>query len=340
MKKNNEFEINELSQATKVSMRTRIISAIVACIIIFPLLFLGDWFFFALIAFVAVVAAIEIVNCAKPRHSSWLYIGTIVLILFLTFWPVLRQLFFALFKSAGWKLWTSFETIYISVIVLVASIFLSFMFVVIDKDTTVGDASFIFTTSIIVSLGLQACLFLRYYPIIDVYGYVSGDALPDVGYFNFFENFSSSMLLCFVGLATFMTDIGAYFTGVLFGKHKMNERISPKKTWEGFVGGVVMSFVFGFSFAFFMALGGHPILSILDINHWYYILILCLAIPFISTLGDFVFSSFKRYYGIKDFGKIMPGHGGALDRIDSLVFSMIFSALFICIIAGREIPLL
>ena len=96
---NNEFEINELYQATKVSMRTRIISATVACIIIFPLLFLGDWFFFALIAFVAVVAAIEIVNCAKPRHSSWLYIGTIVLILFLTFWPVLRQLFSVIGKK-------------------------------------------------------------------------------------------------------------------------------------------------------------------------------------------------------------------------------------------------
>ena len=137
-----------------------------------------------------------------------------------------------------------------------------------------------------------------------------------------------------------MTDIGAYFVGILFGKHKMNERISPKKTWEGFWGGIVFSVVISLSFAFILAATNNPLLTFLDMNHWYFIVILSLGMPFFAVLGDFVFSSLKRHYEIKDFGKIIPGHGGILDRCDSLIFVAIFVAVFICMVSGKEMPLL
>ncbi len=340
--KKEKIEVNELSTDTKVSMKTRIISAVIGVAILIPICFVGDYAFLAGILFLAVMSSIEIVKCVKPSksRSPWLFVGTIALVCFLTFWPILRELFLSIIESSGWKVWTSFTSLYISIIVVILAIFISFFFVLIDKDTTVGDASFIFTIGMVVALGLQSLLYLRYYPIVDYYGYTAGSAMPDVSYFNFFENFQSSMLLVYVLLGTFATDIGAYFTGVFFGKHKMNETISPKKTWEGFVGGIVFSFIVSFTFAMIFAGTGNPMLSILDLDHWYFILILSLVMPVIATLGDFVFSSFKRYYGIKDFGKLIPGHGGVLDRLDSVTFSAMACALLICAFSGGGIPLL
>lgn len=334
------IEVNELSESTKASLRTRVISAIVAAAIVAPAFILGDWFFFALIVVAVGVATYEIIRCAKPRHSIWLTIVSLILTLLLACWPMLRQVFNSAIENTGWKLWCSFETLYLSILILVIAFMTIFFFVVVDKGTSVSDATFIFTICVMTAFGFQCIMFLRYYPIVDHYNWEPGVILPDRPYFNSFENLQSCLLLLYVVIGTFMTDIGAYFTGILFGKHKMNPRISPKKTWEGFWGGIIVSMLASFGFAFGLALGKNPLLSFLDINHWYYIVIMSLFIPFISVLGDFVFSSLKRHYDIKDFGKIIPGHGGILDRVDSLIFSTIFVAVFICMISGKELPLL
>ncbi len=109
----------------------------------------------------------------------------------------------------------------------------------------------------------------------------------------------------------------------------MNERISPKKTWEGFIGGVVFSIVFSTTFALVVALCDKPILPIFDITHLYYVIIISILMPLIADIGDFVFSSVKRSFGVKDFSQLLPGHGGVLDRIDSLLFA---AALVSCLI--------
>lgn len=340
MSRHNFPEVNELSTSTKSSMRTRLISAFVGLLIIFPVIFIGDWAYFLFVIFLAIVASIEIVNCVKPAHSFWIYLGTILFVTLITIWPFFQQTVDSLIFNSGWKLWTCFESLYISLIMVVISIFISFFFVIIDKDTTVGDASFIFVIGLIVAIGLQSFLYLRFYPIVDYYDYSAGSVLPSVSYFNIYENLESSTLFLYVCSATFLADTGAYFTGIFFGKHKMSVTISPKKTWEGFFGGILFSAILSFLFAFILAATNHPLLSFLDVNHWYFILILSLLIPVLSTLGDFVFSSFKRYYGIKDFGKIIPGHGGILDRIDSLSFTTMFAAIVIGIVAGNGSPLL
>ena len=109
----------------------------------------------------------------------------------------------------------------------------------------------------------------------------------------------------------------------------MNERISPKKTWEGFAGGVVVSALLSFTFAFVMAKINYPLLPILDINHVYNIVIISLIIPLTSNIGDFIFSSIKRNYGIKDFGTVLKGHGGVLDRLDSILVTSLIVAIVI-----------
>jgi phosphatidate cytidylyltransferase len=129
-----------------------------------------------------------------------------------------------------------------------------------------------------------------------------------------------------------MTDTGAYFIGILFGKNKINPRISPKKTWEGFTGGIIISTLFSFVFAMILALCGHPILKCLDTDNWYLVLIISLIMPLFATLGDFTFSALKRHYEIKDFGNILPGHGGVLDRVDSLIFTATATAIVVSII--------
>ena len=122
-------------------------------------------------------------------------------------------------------------------------------------------------------------------------------------------------------IGVMMNDIGAYFVGILFGKHKMNPRISPKKTWEGFVGGIVISTLFSTLFALIMALVHRPILPRFDLNQIYWVVLVSIVMPLAGDIGDFVFSAIKRNEGIKDFSNLLPGHGGILDRIDSMLFA-------------------
>jgi phosphatidate cytidylyltransferase len=116
-----------------------------------------------------------------------------------------------------------------------------------------------------------------------------------------------------------LADTGAYIFGVSFGKHKLFERISPKKTWEGIFGGLLVS-VAG---AFFLT----KYFYIFPLEVW---VIIALIIVFFGTLGDLVESMFKRSLSIKDSGNILPGHGGILDRFDSLLFviPVIFTYLY------------
>ena len=112
-------------------------------------------------------------------------------------------------------------------------------------------------------------------------------------------------------------DVFAYLTGIAIGKHKMAPRISPKKSWEGFVGGIVGAMVMG-------ALGSFVVGG--PLGMW---LGLSAVVAITSVFGDLVESMFKREAGIKDSGKIMPGHGGMLDRFDALLISSPFAFVYL-----------
>ena len=213
----------------------------------------------------------------------------------------------------------------IMLLVLMAAIFFIISFFV--PQFTVKYVFYFVTMIIVIAMGVQSFLYLRYSPkywfsteeSIALYGNITSTAN--------FEYLQSTFLFAYVVIGVIMNDIGAYFIGVLFGKHKMNEKISPKKTWEGFLGGVVFSLISSTVFAIAITYLGKPMLPIFDFTSGQYplavffIIFISILLPIIANVGDFIFSAVKRYWGVKDFSKILPGHGGILDRLDSLIFS-------------------
>ena len=126
--------------------------------------------------------------------------------------------------------------------------------------------------------------------------------------------------------APWISDVFAYFTGVLFGKHKIVPHISPKKTWEGCIGGMLFcAIALSLYFAFFVY--GTRDFEIQRITFGIVMFVIGLFVSVMSQLGDWLASLIKRHFGIKDFGKFMPGHGGMLDRFDSAFFTLPMAAV-------------
>ncbi len=140
-------------------------------------------------------------------------------------------------------------------------------------------------------------------------------------------------MLVFCLLCSWLTDTGAYFAGTLFGKHKLSPKISPKKTIEGAIGGVIVCVGLTWAIAYLCT-------SVCGIIDGYTVnpanlIILTAVCSIISMIGDLSFSVVKRTYGVKDYGNIMPGHGGVLDRFDSFMFV----APFVCVLT-KYLPVL
>jgi phosphatidate cytidylyltransferase len=122
-------------------------------------------------------------------------------------------------------------------------------------------------------------------------------------------------LVWLIFLGSWGCDTCAYCVGMLIGKHKMSPKLSPKKSVEGAVGGVVGAALLGVIYA--AAVSSH---MEGDSNHMLAFAIICTAGALISMVGDLAASAIKRNHGIKDYGKLIPGHGGILDRFDSVIF--------------------
>ena len=124
------------------------------------------------------------------------------------------------------------------------------------------------------------------------------------------RNFNIAYII-YLFLITTMTDTFALFTGMFIGKHKLAPEISPKKTIEGAVGGSIMGTLIATAFYTTVISSSVPLV---------FLILITLALTAVGQIGDLAFSSIKRYYGQKDFSDLIPGHGGILDRLDSLVF--------------------
>lgn len=173
-------------------------------------------------------------------------------------------------------------------ILLIATIF--------DETLTIERTSYIFMMGVLICGGLHALMSLR-----DVYG---------------FE------YLLLLALATYGSDTGAYFAGVTLGKHKLIPRLSPKKTIEGSIGGIILGSVLSICYASYLGIiDSSPIL-----------IPACIVLTMSGQIGDLVFSAIKRHFGVKDYSNLLPGHGGILDRVDSILFNALIFSFFLVMV--------
>jgi phosphatidate cytidylyltransferase len=133
-----------------------------------------------------------------------------------------------------------------------------------------------------------------------------------------FNNSYEGILILGVFIMIWSNDTFAYLTGMSIGKNKLLERISPKKTIEGFIGGVLATLIVSYLIALQF--------DVLSTLQW---MIIGILVSFFGVLGDLIASMFKRQTGVKDTGNIIPGHGGILDRLDSIIFAAPFIYLYL-----------
>ena len=267
-------------------MKKRIITAIVALIIFVPVLIFADtWIFPAVAAFASAVACFEMFSCIGQKKN-----------LIFTIPAYIIAVFFPLFVRFTYVSDQVSRSDFIKLALAVAVIAPLYMFAVAvfqSKKLPVTDAG----------LAAISCFYII-------------SALTALVYIHDFIPFGKHIyLLCFI--CAWVTDSFAYFTGMLLGKHKLIPEVSPKKTIEGAIGGVVFCAISMVVFGIVIEKFFNPVGSI----HTNYLVLVIsgIVISVISQIGDLIMSLIKRKYQIKDYGKLFPGHGGVLDRCDSIL---------------------
>jgi phosphatidate cytidylyltransferase len=316
--------MNQIQPEFKKRFSNRLVVALILVMIVLPAVWLGNWWIviFALVGLVFVTHEIMHVrqNNPYPLPIRWF---VYLMMVFLIFFVFVRNNFLAVgFEFAAWTFTTGLNSLELSTTILTILALTLFFSSITDVRFKVQDATYLITMAILLSLSFQAFLFLRFYPSF---------IFQNLGLIR--PNGANGMLLVYIAIGTFFTDIGAYLVGTFYGKHKMNVRVSKNKTWEGFFGGVAFYMIGSFTFAIIMDVIGIPLLPFLDRQHWYWLALFALMMPLIATLGDFTFSIIKREFQIKNFSNILGEHGGILDRIDSFSMVCLTIALLITVIA-------
>ena len=261
-------------------MLKRILTGVVAfCFILVPVLFFADTVALPIgVAVFALIAAYEILHCVGLHKNLWL---SLPLYLASGAYPfVLRYM-----EGIGLTLMPLFLCVPLLTTLAVA--------VFSHGKVDIRDASAGYLLWFYSFVGFMSILYLH-------------DMIAGGKYF---------YLLAFIG--AWVTDTFAYFTGMLLGRHKLIPDVSPKKTVEGAVGGVVFCtlgfVVFGILYNKFWVAEGAAILPL------WLMAVIGVLVSIVSQIGDLSLSLLKRKYGIKDFGKVFPGHGGVMDRFDSVL---------------------
>ncbi len=261
-------------------MKQRILTAVIGIsLLLVVLFFYQTWVFSAALALVAAVAVFEVLQAAKLTRYRLL---TTACLLFSALVPF--------FRTPGFNLLGQ-----IAVLLFLLALFAILLYR--HETLRYEQIGVAFAASVLIPFSFSTMIYIR-----------DRFAHPDGLFF---------ILLVFAG--AWFTDSGGYFIGRFFGKHKLAPKISPHKTVEGAVGGVVFCVGFyllmGICYYFYRQHFG-PAVTI----HYLQLGILALVIAPISMLGDLAASMIKRQCGIKDFGSVFPGHGGVMDRFDSILF--------------------
>lgn len=273
-------------------MLQRIITAVVLIAILLPLLFLSwqcVYIIPALVALMALAAVYELLKCLRSQVDE---AGTAA---------TAREDFVvsipAYLIAVGLPLATAFVTSIHAFLLAAAAVFtlyLLYLFAVAvlrQGRMHFAEVAEVFTGVLYITLSFASLSLLRH------------KTPPAGGYL---------YLLVFFG--AWVTDTFAYFTGRFFGKHKLNPVISPKKTVEGSIGGILFCMISFVLFGIVMQFGKWHFTV-----HYPLLLLSGLLCSVVSQVGDLITSLIKREHGVKDYGKIFPGHGGVLDRFDSVL---------------------
>lgn len=339
------LEVNHLDEKKKASLANRLIVAGLMILVCVPCVILGGWFYFAMILAFLAVATYEIIHTSRKKYPWYVWVFTYIIVFSFVYWVFIKDnvTSYLAAKRAGtldsWSISLEyhFDTLYLSVFAIGISLGGYFLFSIMNKDFEIGDVGYFVTMTLLVGIGFQALLFVRYYP------YAYGSPGSEIAYkfpwdasvdksSPVFAYWHSALFFIFVIFTTIMNDVWAYFVGMLFGKHHMNERISPNKTWEGFFGGWILGGLSGLAFVMITDACGYPMLPTMHIfsadSQWWWAVLFSLSLPLIGVLGDLSFSFIKRAFKIKDYSKVLGAHGGVLDRADSLTFACIFASIF------------
>lgn len=276
-------------------MKQRVITAVVLLAILALVVWqINTPLFVAVIAFLAAVAANEIMNCANVKNKFIVVVGTAFAACVPFFASAKVLLPFVDSEPWGNVINAVPNVAFVIVLVLV------FLLAMLKgyAHTKFEDVAVSVFASVLVPYGFSVFVRLR----------------------DMFENEQFGIYLIFFGLICALgTDSGAQLGGMAFGKHKMSPNISPKKTVEGAICGVLFALILNGGAAALYNLLAEVKLETSQIV----ILLLCsLPISFMGMMGDLSASVLKRNFGVKDFGKIFPGHGGVMDRFDSSLFTI------------------
>lgn len=248
-------------------------------------------------------------NEEKKRCLSWPK-WIIALVIIITMVGSIYPYLVSLVNGNGF----TFSSVTIPVIPFVVLAFLLFSGSVFSEKINIQDVTMVLGMSTFLMVGGQSLSLVR-----------------DMG----------GAFLVFVLLTCFITDAGAYFTGYICSKnfktHKLNERISPKKTIEGSIGGMALGTLIPFLVTLIplLSLENDAVFGIT--LKWWMILILSFIMTITAQIGDLTFSAIKRHYDVKDYSQLFPGHGGVLDRFDSILFNMIFFSVIVMFLASGTI---
>lgn len=281
-------------------MKQRIITGFFLGVFLIPLIYLGGWFMYGLSIVLSYVATFELVKMyTEKKNLSNRF--KFVIPLFSVLLVALAGLIFRcpdLFDITD----IVFSLIVTFSLLLIGSLF--------NGQLKTSDVMMFFGFILYGGLGIFMAFSARNIEVL------RGVKIDNLGL----------LLFCYVILTTIFTDMGAYTFGLLFGKTKLCPTISPKKTVEGAIGGSFtgalvgsLVLIIGERLMEFNLFGlEHEMLNIITIATF------SLIITIVAQLGDLVASKLKREYGIKDYGFIFPGHGGVMDRFDSLIMTGTF----------------
>lgn len=296
-------------------MKQRVITAIV----LLAVLALVVWqiytpVFIFVIAFLSAVAANEIMKCAKIKNKFIITLGTIVAALV----PFTSSVSIMDPWISG-DIWSKVICLFPGITGFIAIIIIYLLAMLKGyKYTRYEDVAIAVMASLVVPYGFSVFGILR-----DKFGFEC-----DMGVYLIFYG-----LICALG-----TDVGAQLGGMAFGKHKMSPNISPKKTVEGAVCGVITSIVLNIAAMLLYCKLGSGFNNSYGRGYMIMLICVCPIVSFLGMMGDLSASVLKRNFDVKDFGKIFPGHGGVMDRFDSSLFTLPATYLFVTLFEKIILP--